>query len=206
MTTVANVLVAQSTGPAMTAFVFWLWPKKRLSLRIWVVIAIASLGIASMLIWDAQALTGKHLIGFLIALAIPLAAAFNWNIVERSAAKSGGGVDFIAAVLIGVVLSPLVTFPFSMPFKASSNDFRLLVLLGVVQLGIPCAMCVVAAKHLPAPELSLLTLLEVLFGIKLAVLFTQEKLRVSTAIGGAIVVGVPGVNELNSLRRGQSSQ
>ena len=49
-------------------------------------------------------------------------------------------------------------------FVADWRDVALLAGLGFFQLGIPCAMMVVAARHLSATELALLALLEVLFG------------------------------------------
>jgi drug/metabolite transporter (DMT)-like permease len=197
LTSVANVLVVQSFGPIFTALLSWLWLKRRLSLRLWWVVAFAAGGVAVMFVLDAQMLSGQHWIGFLVALGIPVASAVNFNLVE----KSGAQVDFISAVFLGAVISCVLMLPLAWPLKSSAHDVGLLALLGVVQLGIPCAMCVVAAKYLPAPEMSLLSLLEVIFGIILAILFTQEQPSASTLIGGAMVVGALAVNELYNLRR-----
>ena len=202
MTSVANVLVAQSIGPVVTALISWIWLKRQLSLRVWVVTFLATIGMAFMFILDAQALHGKHLFGFMIAFCIPVAAAANWNVVERY----GKGVDFVAAVLVGAVLSSLAMLPVSMPFKANTHDLILLAGLGVFQLGLPCAMCVLAAKHLRAPELSLLGLTEVIFGIALAVIFTNETVTPSTLIGGGLVISALVINELVSLRQGVKSK
>jgi drug/metabolite transporter (DMT)-like permease len=199
LTTVANVLVAQSFGPIFTALLSWLWLKRRLSVRLWWVVAVAAAGVAVMFILDAQMLSGQHWIGFLVALGIPIASAVNFNLVE----KSGAHVDFISAVFLGAVISCLLMLPLAWPLKSSAHDVSLLALLGVVQLGIPCAMCVVAAKYLPAPEMSLLSLLEVIFGIILAILFTQERPSASTLVGGAMVVGALALNELYNLRQGR---
>jgi drug/metabolite transporter (DMT)-like permease len=197
LTTVANVLVAQSFGPIFTALLSWLWLKRRLSVRLWWVIAVAAAGVAVMFIGDAQMLSGKHWLGFMVALGIPVASSVNFNLVE----KSGADVDFISAVFLGAVISCALMLPLAWPLKSSAHDVGLLALLGVVQLGIPCAMCVVAAKYLPAPEMSLLSLLEVVFGIILAMLFTQERPGTSTLVGGAMVVGALALNELYNLRQ-----
>jgi drug/metabolite transporter (DMT)-like permease len=197
LTTVANVLVAQSFGPIFTALLSWLWLKRKLSVRLWWVVAVAAAGVAVMFILDAQMLSGKHWLGFTVALGIPVASAINFNLVE----KSGADVDFISAVFLGAVISALLMLPLAWPLQSSTHDVALLALLGVVQLGVPCAMCVVAAKYLPAPEMSLLSLLEVVFGIILAILFTQERPSVSTLIGGAMVVGALALNELYNLRQ-----
>ena len=197
MTSVANVLVAQSIGPVVTALISWMWLKRQLPARVWVVTFLAAIGIACMFILDAQALHGKHLLGFLIAFCIPVAAACNWNVVERY----GKGVDFIAAILIGAVISSLVMLPVSMPFKSNGHDLILLAILGIFQLGLPCILCLLAAKHLRAPELSLLGLTEVIFGIALAVIFTDERVGLSTIIGGGLVISVLAINELITLKK-----
>ncbi len=197
LTTVANVLVMQCFAPIFTALLSWLWLKRRLSARLWWVIAVAAAGVAVMFILDAQVVSGKHWLGFMVALGIPIASAVNLNLVE----KSGANVDFISAVFLGAVLSCLLMLPLAWPLQSSAHDVGLLALLGVVQLGIPCAMCVVAAKYLPAPEMSLLALLEVVFGIVLAILFTQERPGASTLIGGAMVVGALAINEIYNLRQ-----
>ncbi len=201
LTTVANVLVVQSVGPIFTALLSWWWLGRKVGLRLWGVILMAAAGVAVMFILDAQALSGRHWVGVLVALGIPLAAALNWNLLERM----GKGVDFISAVLIGAVISGLLTLVLAWPLKSSLHDVGLLALLGVVQLGIPCAICVVAAKYLPAPEMSLLSLLEVIFGISLSMLFTAERPSATTLIGGAMVLGAIALNELWNLRQARPS-
>jgi hypothetical protein len=54
--------------------------------------------------------------------------------------------------------------PLAWPLQASNHDIRLLALLGVVQLAIPCLLVVRLSRELPAPEIALLALLEVIFG------------------------------------------
>jgi drug/metabolite transporter (DMT)-like permease len=200
LTTVGNVLVAQATGPVFTALLSWLWLKRQLSLRTWLVAFVAAFGIALMFILNTRALTGIHLFGFILALCIPIAAAVNWNLVE----KTGQKVDFIAPIFIGALLSAVITLPLAFPLQSSVKDVAILGALGVFQLGIPCALCVIAAKHLPAPELSLLTLLETIFGIVWVALFTTEAITAPTLIGGSLVIGALMVNELSQLRRASS--
>jgi hypothetical protein len=55
--------------------------------------------------------------------------------------------------------------PLSLPFTATGTDVAWLGLLGLVQLAIPCTLSVICARVLKAPEVSLLALLEIIFGI-----------------------------------------
>ncbi len=202
LTTVANVLITQCLAPVVTALLTWAVFRKPLGLRLWAVIAVACSGIALMYITDVGAMGGKHLLGVLVALGIPAAAAVNFVTMQ----KSGKSVDLSAAVLIGGAISALAMLPLAMPFKASGMDFFWVTLLGVVQLGVPCVMVVWAARHLPAPELSLLCLLEVIFGIVWALVFVGERPGLMTLVGGAMVLGALAVNEFINLRRNQVGQ
>jgi drug/metabolite transporter (DMT)-like permease len=72
----------------------------------------------------------------------------------------------------------------------------LLALLGVVQLAIPCVLVVLCGRVLKAPELALLGLLEVIFGILLAWLGAGEEPAAAVLTGGALVIGALVFNEL----------
>jgi hypothetical protein len=80
----------------------------------------------------------------------------------------------LPAVLLGALLSAAVTLPLAWPLQASGHDIGLLALLGVVQLAIPCLLVVRLTRELPAPEIALLALLEVIFGVLLAWLGAGE--------------------------------
>jgi drug/metabolite transporter (DMT)-like permease len=103
-------------------------------------------------------------------------------------------------VLIGALISMAVTLPLSLPFQASTHDLTLLALLGVFQLAVPCLLVVHLARVLPGPEISLLGLLEVMFGVTWAWLFAGEQPSAATLSGGALVIGALVVNEALALR------
>jgi drug/metabolite transporter (DMT)-like permease len=94
----------------------------------------------------------------------------------------------------------LVTFPLSMPFQATGHDISLLAMLGLVQLAVPCALVVICARYLKAPEVSLLALLEIIFGIALAWVGANEKPGSSVLLGGCLVLGALAVNEWLGMR------
>jgi len=141
------------------------------------------------------ATTSVILLGTLVALCVPVAAAVNWTVVQH-AQQHGHAVNLMPAVLIGAVLSSLATLPLALPFQASFDDLGLLALLGVVQLAIPCVLAVRCGRVLKAPEMALLGLLEVIFGILLAWLGAGEKPAPAVLTGGALVIGALVFNEL----------
>jgi drug/metabolite transporter (DMT)-like permease len=70
-----------------------------------------------------------------------------------------------------------------------------------VQLAIPCALSVLCARVLKAPELSLLGLLEVIFGILLAWLGAGEAPTQAVLAGGTLVIGALVFNEIVGWRQ-----
>jgi drug/metabolite transporter (DMT)-like permease len=139
----------------------------------------------------------RHLLGVAIALAVPVAAALNWTAIQKS---RGGSVDLLVAVLIGAALSALMTLPLALPLRASAHDIAWLALLGVAQLAVPCLVAVAAARALLAPEVALLSLLEVVFGVSWTWL-AGEAPSADVLVGGALVLAALVGNESIALRR-----
>ena len=191
LTSVANVLVTLAIGPFLTALIARVFIGHRIPARTWAAIFVAGAGIGYM--YGTQ-VEGGSLAGTLVALCVPLAGGVNWTITQRAHAK-GENVDLVPAVLVGAVVSSLATLPLAMPFQASAHDVGLLAVLGLVQLAIPCVLAVLCARVLAAPEISLLALLEVIFGILLAWLGAGEAPGESVLAGGALVIGALVANE-----------
>ena len=198
LTTVANVLVTMAAAPLLTALMARLFLGHRLAVRTWASIAVAGIGIVWMYAREFSAADPAHLAGTLVAIGVPVAAAANWTLIQHTRARAD--VDLLPAVLIGALLSALVTLPFAWPFAASAHDLALLALLGVAQLAIPCLLSVTAARHLSAPEASLLALLEVIFGVAWAWLGAGEVPALHVLGGGALVLAALVSNQLVALR------
>lgn len=197
LTTVANVLVTMALGPLFTALASRVALGHRLAPRTWGAIGLAGLGIAWMYAHELKG--GQHLLGTLVAFAVPVAAATNWTLIQSLRDRSAAP-DMLPAVLVGAILSALVTLPLAWPLGTSAHDLGLLALLGVVQLAIPCLISVTVARVLSAPEVSLLALLEVLFGVLLAWWGAREAPTAAVLTGGALVLGTLAVHELLGMR------
>lgn len=195
MTTVANVLVTMSIGPLLTALFTRFFIGHRLAARTWFAIFLAGMGIAYMYASELNFSDSSQMAGMLVALGVPVAAAVNWTVVQHSQAQ-GQQVDLVPAVLLGALFSSLVTLPLALPFQASLHDIGLLATLGLVQLAIPCTLVVVCARYLAAAEISLLALLEIIFGIALAWIGANEKPAPAVLIGGGLVIVALVVNEV----------
>ena len=202
LTNVANVLVTMALAPLFTALGARLALGHRLALRTWGAVLVAGAGIAWMYGAELGGSDTRHWIGTAVALCVPIAAAVNWTLLQHVQHQAGADApDMLAPVLLGALLSALLTLPLSLPFAATPHDLGLLALLGVVQLAIPCLLAVRVAQVLSAPEVSLLALLEVVFGVLWVWLGSDEAPSAAVLGGGALVLGALATNEALALRR-----
>ncbi|MDR2614647.1 MAG: DMT family transporter [Candidatus Accumulibacter sp.] len=201
LTTVANVLIVLAIGPLITALFARLFLRHRLPARTWAAIALGSAGIAWM--FGQEAASGVSLTGSLIAFAVPFASAINYTLLQSIArGRASGGApspDMLPAILVGALLSASLTLPFAWPPQASPHDIALLALLGVVQLAIPCLLVVRLSRELPAAEIALIGLLEILFGVLWAWLGADERPSPAAFTGGGLVIAALILNEALAL-------
>lgn len=224
LTTVANVLVTMSVAPLLAALFSRVFLRHRLPARTWGAIGVAGLGIAWMFGHELGG-PGASVTGTLVAVLVPIAGAANWTLMQYLSARAAPGSavdtrppgtgsaddmrpheadempDMLPAVLIGALLSSLVTLPLSLPFQATGHDLGLLALLGVFQLAIPCVLAVKVSSVLPAAEMSLLGLLEVVLGVLWAWLWGGEQPGQAAITGGVLVIGALAGNELLAMGR-----
>nr|CBA29995.1 hypothetical protein Csp_A14940 [Curvibacter putative symbiont of Hydra magnipapillata] len=197
LTSVGNVLVTMSMGPLLTALMARIFIGHRIPARTWVAVLVAGAGIVYMYASQVGSIT---LWGTLVALCVPIAGATNWTVTQH-AHDQGHDIDLMPAVWVGGVISCIVTLPLALPLQATAHDVALLGFLGVFQLAVPCVLSVRVAQVLKAPEISLLQLLEVIFGILLAWLGANEAPGSAVVSGGALVIGALLVNELIGWRQ-----
>lgn len=200
LTSTANTLVVMSVSPVLTALLAWIVLREPVPVRTWLSAAVAAAGIAWMAGGNMSAHSARDLAGMLVALAVPIAAATNVVTLRAAAAK----VDLVPAVMTGALISCLVALPFALPLQASARDVALLAFLGAFQLALPCMLLVVASRVLPAPEIALIGLLEIVLGVLWAWLFAGETPSAATLGGGLVVLAALALNELAASRRALS--
>jgi drug/metabolite transporter (DMT)-like permease len=192
LTSTANTLIVLAVAPLTTAFLAWAVLRAPIAPRTWLAIGIAMAGIVWMFAGSLRIESPSSVLGMLIAFGAPVASAVNVVILK----KRGHSVDLVPAVFLGGVLSAGLMLPLAWPFIATSGDIALLALLGFAQLGLPCMLLVIAARHLAATEVALLALLEVVLGPLWAWLGAGEVPAATTLSGGLLVLGALLINEL----------
>jgi drug/metabolite transporter (DMT)-like permease len=203
LTTVANVLITLAIAPLCTALLARFFLHQRIAPRTWAAILVAGCGIAWMYASQIQfggEFSVRGLMTAFVLLLTPLAGSVQWMVLQRSQMKSKNGqgekIDMIPAVMLGAAISVVLTLPAAWPLQTSGTDLAWLALLGLVQLAIPSTLAVICSRVLKAPEISLLGLLEIIFGIAWAWLGAGEEPGANVLAGGALVIAALAGNEL----------
>ena len=201
MTGVARVLITMALAPLLTALLSRVVTGHRLPGRTWWAIVVAGAGMAWMFAGQIGAGQGRQQwLGAVVALGVPIASAVQWSVSQRSQSQ-GEPIDLVPAVLLGALISCAVTLPLAWPLQTRAHDLGWLAFLGVMQLALPCVLAVLVARVLPAAEVSLLALLEIVFGIALVWLIAGEAPRPEVLAGGSLVIGALLANELLGWQR-----
>src|SRR6476659_6752666 len=78
--------------------------------------------------------------------------------------------------------------PFATPGELSGDDLVWLAALGIGQIGLGFALLTVGARLIPAAQVGLITLLEIVLGPLWVWLALDERPSTLTFVGGAIVI------------------
>jgi drug/metabolite transporter (DMT)-like permease len=97
-------------------------------------------------------------------------------------------VSMLPAICLSQILVVAVAAPFSHPGPGTGRDLLLLVLLGVGQMGLGLAFVTMGARLLPASEVALITLLEVVLGPLWVWISISEEPAATAIAGGCVVI------------------
>jgi drug/metabolite transporter (DMT)-like permease len=195
-TTVANTLVLGSISPFVAALFGRLFLHEPVLPRTWIAM-IAALGGIVVMFFDS--LTGGGWTGNLIALCIPIAFATSVVILRRNRTE----VDMIPSIFLAGVFSMIITLPFALPLSVGIGDLGLLATMGVVQLGLGLMLFMLAVRYLSSAEITLLSVLEILFGVGSTWLLIGERPTHAAMAGGSIVIAALVANQIAGMRQAQ---
>ena len=184
-TTAAITLLCLAAMPFITALLGFLFLKEEISLNVWIAIFIASIGILIMAL-------GNNENNSLVGLVLGLASAVGFSAFSVSLRWRKETPKFTTVALAGLfcfLISSAVLFSNNMNFLSSSKNESLFALHGtIVCLGL--ILYSIASKNIPAAELTLLSLTEVIggvFWVWLPWLGINEVPSTNTIIGGFLV-------------------
>ena len=111
------------------------------------------------------------------------------------------GTFFVDRPIFAIVISAIVCVANGYTFKLSSHDASIAFALGVFQVGTGLAIYTMGSKVVPAAELALLSMTEVLLGPLWVWILLDEVASIYTLIGGSILMLAIAGNAVTGLRR-----
>jgi drug/metabolite transporter (DMT)-like permease len=185
---VANVLFMQALSPVLAA-VFGMLVGEPVSRRTWLAMVVAIGGVALMVGGPGR----PHALGF--GLSILMSVSFAGTLVITRHRRD---VSMAPATCLSQVLVLVCAAPFVHPGQVGSRDLVLLVSLGVGQIGLGFVFLTIGGRLIPAAEVALITLLEVVLGPLWVWLVLSERPGVATLVGGVVVLGAVGIQARGS--------
>jgi drug/metabolite transporter (DMT)-like permease len=178
--TVANVLFMQAAAPIAAALLAWIALGESITRRAAITMAIAVVGVAIMV--GGPGSGGVVGVGASIVMTLSFATSI---VITRHKRE----VSMAPAICLSQVIVLLVTAPFAHPATVSGRDLWLFMLLGFGQMALGLAFLAVGARLIPAAEVALITLLEIVLGPLWVWIAISESPAPTTIIGGCVVIG-----------------
>ncbi len=196
-TSVANAMLLFATAPFMAAILGWIVLREPIRRATWLSIAVALAGIGIMF---ADSTGGVVLTGSLAALG----SAFGFA-VFTVALRWGRTGEMLPAVFLSGLFAILITATLcallGLSLVLSPRDGGIAMGMGVFQVGAGLILYTLGSRSLPAAELALLSLAEVLLGPIWVWLFLGETASANTLLGGALLLAAIAGNALSGKRR-----
>ncbi len=196
-TTIANALFVLSAAPFLTAILARLFLGERVRQTTWLFMLLASVGVAVMVGEGAAIGT---LAGNLYALGAATGfAAFTVTL------RKGKKVDMTPAVcwagIWGMFIAAVMLVGSHLSFNLSTHDILLCSLLGIVQVGLGLILFTAGSRYVPAAEITLLSLTEVVLGPIWVWIGVGETPSQLTLLGGAIVLSAIVAQAIHGVRK-----
>ena len=197
-TSVANAMLLFASAPFMAAILGWIFLRERVRKATLVATLFAIVGIGIMVQDKSQG--GTALLGNLAALG----SAFGFA-VFTVALRWGRSGDMLPAAFLSGIFAILITSSIclvsGLTFQISFNDTSISMGMGVFQVGAGLVLYTLGSKTLPAAELTLLSLAEVLLGPLWVYLFLNEVATLNTLLGGLVLLLAIAGNAISGARK-----
>ena len=178
---VAQVLFIQSIAPVMAALLGRALLGERLSARTTVAMVVALLGVGVMV----GSPGGGSALGDGLALLMALGFAVSIVIARLRRDVSMAPATGLAQLMLLIAAAPIAL---AGQISLSVPDVLWLALFGAGQIGLGLILLTIGARIIPAAQVALISLLEVVLGPLWVWLAVGERPGLATIIGGAIVV------------------
>ena len=196
-TSVANAMLVFVTAPFMAAILGCIALRESVRVATWIAIVVTIGDIATMVVDKSG---GVALKGSLAALG----SAFGFA-VFTVALRWGRIGEMLSAVFLSGLFAIIITFGtcqfLDLSVALSVHDGGVAMGMGVIQVGAGLILYTLGSRSLPAAELALLSLAEVLLAPIWVWFFLGETASLNTLIGSALLLTAIAGNALSGKRR-----
>lgn len=193
-TLVANTLFITATSPVFAALISRFVLKEAVSRRTWMTILATMAGIAIIASGSLGAGQG-NVWGDLAAVGAAVSTAATFSI-----ARAKKSASMVPAMSVAGVCVALIALCFTTTVAVPAQDVAWMAILGLVVAAGGFALLATGPRYLPAPDVSLLLLLEAILGPLLVWALLGEFPGERTLIGGAVVLVAMVASNLIALR------
>ena len=180
-TAIANVAMLTALVPLAAALLARLVLGEAVSARIWLCAAVAGVG-AALMVADGVVFGGW--LGNLLALGAVACQA-----VYTVAIRRGRNVDMLPSVAVAALVSCVLALALAGSVAVTAKDFGLIALVGIVSTLAGNAVFIMAARHVGAALLALLSMAEIVLSPLWVALAVGEMPTPWAMAGGAVIVG-----------------
>lgn len=196
-TSVANAMLLFATAPFMAAVLGWIVLRESVRKATWIAILVAIGGVGIMF---ADKSGSVAFAGSLAALG----SAFGFALFTV-ALRWGRTGEMLPSVflsgLFAIVITVTVCQLQGLSLVLAPRDAAISMGMGVFQVGAGLILYTIGSRSLPAAELALLSLAEVLLGPVWVWLFLGETASLATLVGGLVLLAAITGNALSGKRR-----
>jgi drug/metabolite transporter (DMT)-like permease len=178
-TSVARVLFILALAPVLAALLAWAALGEPITRRTAAAMALALVGVTVMLGAPGEGSLAGDALSFVVVLAFALMIVITrWR----------QDVSMAPATCLSQLILVAAFAPFASPADIGGDDAAWLAALGIGQIGLGFALLTVGARLIPAAQVGLITLLEIVLGPLWVWLALDERPSTLTLAGGAIVI------------------
>ena len=179
-TSAANALLVLATAPFIAALLSWLTLRETIDRATALAIGLVFAGV---LIIGSGSMGHGRLLGDAFALLNATAIAAYYVTLRTT-----GRRNMLPHLALGAILGGVLALPFADFVPVDAGTAFLIFLSGAVILPGAAGLLMLGPRYLPAPEVSMITLLEVILGPLLVWAVIGENPGQMTLIGGVVIV------------------
>lgn len=179
-TTVANAMFIISLAPMIAGVFAWLLLGERVDRKTWMAMALALVGV---LVIVNGALSAQGMLGIMYAFMMLI--CYGMFVV---CLRLGKDLDMIPAISLSAWLLILIIGVSIDELSIPINDFLICLALGVFQVGLGMFLLVAGSIHVPAAQMALLAMVEVVLSPVWVWLGAGEQPATATLVGGGVIL------------------